>query len=62
VISTTPFLSDIPFLGELFTNRYKINNKSELVILVKPTVVKKNTWKMEIQKSSDLIEKWYPTE
>lgn len=62
VISSTPFLSDIPFLGELFTNRYKINNKSELVILVKPTVVQKNSWKMEIQKSSDLIDKWYPTE
>jgi len=61
VVSSTPFLSDIPFIGELFTNRYKINNKSELVILVKPLIVKKNTWKMEIQKSSDLIEKWYPT-
>ena len=61
-ISATPFLSDLPFVGELFTNRQKINNKSELVILVKPQVVTKNTWNMEIQKSSVLIDNWYPTE
>jgi len=60
--SETPFLSDLPFVGELFTNRQKINNKSELVILVKPQVVTKNTWNMEIQKSSVLIDNWYPTE
>ena len=61
-VSETPLLSDLPFIGELFTNRQKINNKSELVILVKPQVVTKNTWKMEIEKSSDLIDNWYPTE
>jgi MSHA biogenesis protein MshL len=61
-VSETPLLSDLPYIGELFTNRQKINNKSELVILVKPQVVTKSTWKMEIEKSSDLIDNWYPTE
>ena len=61
VVSKIPFLGDIPWLGELFTNRQKVQNKTELVILVKPQIVKKNTWKQEIKKSSELIEKWYPT-
>ncbi len=62
IVSKVPFLGDVPWLGELFTNRQKVNYKTELVILVKPQVIKKNTWKKEIQKSSDLIEKWYPSE
>ncbi|WP_019614561.1 pilus (MSHA type) biogenesis protein MshL [Psychromonas ossibalaenae] len=62
IVSKVPFLGDVPWLGELFTNRQKMNYKTELVILVKPQVIKKNTWKQEIQKSSDLIEKWYPSE
>ncbi|WP_022940966.1 pilus (MSHA type) biogenesis protein MshL [Psychromonas hadalis] len=61
LISKVPFIGDIPWLGELFTNRQKVSYKTELVILVRPQVVKKNTWKQEIQKSSDLIEKWYPS-
>ena len=61
LVSQVPFLGDIPWLGEFFTNRQKVNNKTELVILVKPQVVKQDTWKQEIQKSSDLIEKWYPS-
>lgn len=61
IVSKVPFVGDIPWLGEAFTNRQKVNNKTELVILVKPQVVKRSTWKQEIKKSSDLIEKWYPT-
>jgi len=61
IVSKVPFLGDIPWLGEVFTNRQKVNNKTELVILVKPQIVKQDTWKQEIQKSADLIEKWYPS-
>lgn len=61
VVSKIPFLGDIPWLGELFTNRQKVQYKTELVILMKPEIVKKNTWKQEIKKSSELLEKWYPT-
>lgn len=62
LISKTPLLGDIPWLGELFTNRAKQNFKTELIILVKPQVIKQNTWKQEIQKSSELVEKWYPSQ
>lgn len=62
VVSKTPILGDIPWLGELFTNRDKRNQKVELIILVKPKIVKQNTWKEELIKSADLIEKWYPSE
>ena len=34
--------------------------KSELVILLKPTVVEKDTWQKELQRSSELLDKWYP--
>ena len=61
VVSKVPLLGDIPWFGELFTNRNKVHNKTELVILVKPQIIKANTWKEEIEKSSDLIEKWYPS-
>jgi len=61
IIAKVPFLGDVPWLGEFFTNRQKVNNKTELVILVKPQIVTKDTWKQEIQKSSDIIEKWYPS-
>ena len=44
--SRVPLLGDIPWLGELFTNRNHITNKKELVILLKPTVVDGNTWKI----------------
>lgn len=61
LVAKVPFLGDIPWLGEAFTNRQKVNNKTELVILVKPQIVKKDTWKQEIQKSADIIDKWYPS-
>jgi MSHA biogenesis protein MshL len=61
MVSKTPLLGDIPWFGELFTNRQKLNLKTELIILVKPQIVKQNTWKQEMQKSSELVEKWYPT-
>ena len=61
IVSKVPLLGDVPWLGELFTNRHKVNNKTELIILVKPQIVKQNTWKEELQKSSELIEKWYPS-
>lgn len=61
VVSKVPFLGDVPWLGELFTNRQKVQYKTELIILVKPEIVKKNTWTQEISKSSELIEKWYPS-
>ncbi len=39
VVNKTPFLSDIPLLGDLFTQVHKVRVKSELVILLKPMVI-----------------------
>ncbi|WP_093143281.1 pilus (MSHA type) biogenesis protein MshL [Ruminobacter amylophilus] len=61
-VSKVPVLGDIPYLGELFTNRNNFNHKKELVILLKPVVVDGNTWKNEIGKSMDLLKKWYPND
>lgn len=60
LVSKVPVLGDIPYLGELFTNRNNYNHKKELVILLKPVVVDGDTWKNEINKSVELLKKWYP--
>lgn len=58
--SKVPFLGDIPGLGHLFRNTSKVTKKTELVILLKPTVVGVNTWSQEVQKSRDLLQEWFP--
>ncbi|MFQ2602797.1 pilus (MSHA type) biogenesis protein MshL [Aeromonas caviae] len=60
IVSKVPLLGDIPWVGEAFTNRRESNRKVELVILLKPTVVEKDTWEKELQRSSELLDKWYP--
>ncbi|RQM73395.1 pilus (MSHA type) biogenesis protein MshL [Aeromonas jandaei] len=60
-VSKVPLLGDIPWVGEAFTNRSESNRKVELVILLKPTVVDKDTWQNELQRSADLLDKWYPS-
>lgn len=37
--SKIPFLGDIPYLGMLFRHTQKINTESELMVLIRPTVV-----------------------
>lgn len=59
--SKVPFLGDIPFLGQAFTSRTKSKQKTELIILLKPTVVGANTWRDELKRSQELIERWYPS-
>ncbi|WP_298716500.1 pilus (MSHA type) biogenesis protein MshL [uncultured Oceanisphaera sp.] len=58
--SGVPLLSQIPVLGNLFKNRKLGTKKSELVIMLRPVVVNENTWQNELQRSRDLLEKWYP--
>ena len=60
IVSKVPLLGDIPWVGEAFTNRRESTKKVELVILLKPTVVEKDTWQQELQRSSELLDKWYP--
>lgn len=58
VNSQTPFIGSIPLLGELFKNRREIEQKRELVILIKPSVVKTDTWKEQIRQSRDSLAEW----
>jgi MSHA biogenesis protein MshL len=60
VVSQVPLLGDIPFMGELFKNRSKQKKKTELIILLKPTVVGGDTWKNELERSKTLLDRWYP--
>jgi MSHA biogenesis protein MshL len=56
--SKTPLLGDIPFLGNLFKNKRNSEVKKELVILIKPTVVGKDTWKQQLRRSRDQMADW----
>lgn len=56
--SQTPFLGDIPILGNLFKSKNDVETKKELVILLKPTVVDANTWKQQLQQSRDQMADW----
>ena len=58
--SKVPLLGDIPWLGEIFKNKMVRDEKTELVILIRPIVAGGETWKDEIRKSSELLQKWYP--
>ncbi|MGF1859363.1 pilus (MSHA type) biogenesis protein MshL [Photobacterium profundum] len=59
-VSKVPFLGDIPGLGHLFRNVNKVQSKTELVILLKPTVVDDQTWQQEIERSRALVTEWFP--
>ena len=37
-----PVLGDVPFIGFLFRNNSKTDNKSELLIFISPKIVKSN--------------------
>ncbi|MGC9402325.1 pilus (MSHA type) biogenesis protein MshL [Vibrio genomosp. F10 str. 9ZC157] len=59
-VSKVPFLGDIPALGHLFRNTTELTQKTELVILLKPTVVGVNTWQKELERSRDILQEWFP--
>ncbi|MBD1558977.1 pilus (MSHA type) biogenesis protein MshL [Vibrio sp. S9_S30] len=61
-VSKIPFLGDVPGLGHLFRNVTKLTQKTELVILLRPTVVGVNTWQQELERSRDLLQEWFPEE
>lgn len=61
-VSKVPLLGDIPALGYLFRNISQLTQKTELVILLKPTVVGVDTWQEELERSRDLLQEWFPDE
>lgn len=60
--SKTPFLGDIPILGNLFKSKNDVETKKELVILLKPTVVDATTWRQQLKQSRDQMEDWLNVE
>jgi len=54
---SVPGLGDIPLLGALFSNSEKSRVKSELVILLKPTIIDKNgsQWQQQLQKDANAM-------
>ncbi len=55
-----PFLGDIPVLGHLFRSKSNVTEKTELVILLKPSVVGVDTWQKELERSRSLLQDWFP--
>jgi MSHA biogenesis protein MshL len=55
--SQLPGVGDVPVVGELFKNKNQVTQKRELVILLKPTVVKDHqTWNNDILDTNRRIE------
>ena len=55
-VGGVPGVSDVPFVGEAFKQKRKVNRRSELVILLRPIVVDKNrVWSNYIQQSVDRV-------
>ena len=57
--SKTPFLGDIPVLGNMFKNIAKTQTKRELVILLRPSVVQPDSWEKQRMRTQSLLDKWY---
>ena len=59
-VAKVPLLGDIPVMGNLFRNINKVKQKTELVILLKPTVISDQTWQQQIERSRTLVNEWFP--
>ncbi len=49
--SSVPFFGDLPLIGELFKQKSKTNEKTELVILLRPTVTDSDAFRDDIRAS-----------
>lgn len=51
--ASTPILGDIPVLGELFKQKKQAGTKSELVILLKPVITTRDTFRKDLESSQN---------
>tara|TARA_R110001599_G_scaffold72156_1_gene200562 strand:- start:24 stop:1739 length:1716 start_codon:yes stop_codon:yes gene_type:complete len=51
--SSVPFLGDLPFIGELFKQKGESSEKTELVILLRPTLTDQNSIQKDIRSSRE---------
>jgi len=57
--NSIPFFGDIPLIGGLFRHNQELTVKSELVILLKPTVIESSQqWADELKKKRDNIKRY----
>ena len=57
-LGSVPGVADVPFLGEAFKQKRKLNRRSELVILLRPIVVDSNKiWSNYIQQSAERVKR-----
>jgi type IV pilus assembly protein PilQ len=38
-VNKVPFLGDIPYMGNLFKNKQRISNRTELLVFITPKIV-----------------------
>lgn len=57
VAGKRPILGDIPVLSSLFRTRHQQREKTELVILLRPTVIDENTWGEALESSRDRMQR-----
>lgn len=57
-VSRTPLLGAIPGLGQLFTSKKQVEQKKELIILLRPTVISSGGWQQQIGQSAEQIQSW----
>lgn len=53
-----PWLSKIPLLGALFTQKQKTQTKSELVILLQPKITDQSIWENELRDIKNHFPRW----
>jgi MSHA biogenesis protein MshL len=54
----TPFLGDVPVVGNMFRHNRSVASKSELVILLRPTVINsKQQWNGQLRSTADRLRK-----
>ena len=52
-VASTPFLGDMPVIGNMFRHTRKTSTKTELVILLRPVVVNSNrVWEQQVQQAT----------
>ena len=61
--SSVPLLGDIPLLGHLFKHKKRVYKKSELVILLRPIIVKDDReWSKRLKSIKQRMGEYYPAE
>lgn len=56
-LASTPVMGDLPLVGSLFKRTKQVASKSELVILLRPIVVERDTWNKDMKGVKSRLQK-----